>query len=295
MVMGASNYTFAEASLSQELADFVGSTIRGFEYFGCVPQSIVPDQLRSAVRGTDHYEPDINPTYLEMAQHYDVAVFPARPRKPKDKAKVETAVLIAQRWIVGKLRNRTFFELSELNEALAELVEDMNNRPFSKLPGTRKSAFEELDKPARPLPKARYQLTERRSARVNIDYHVEFDGRYYSVPYPLVHAQVEVRATRSLVELYLTQAPSRGPHCNYVVGTRVASHPRSFARRRTAVTVQSHRPDHHRDQVWPPERMVSWASTFGPAVATVVEQMLASGTLGCSPRIGEVYGYRAAL
>ncbi len=289
MVMGASNYTFAEASLTQRLADFVGSTIRGFEYFGGVPQGIVPDQLRSAIRGTDRYEPDVNPTYLEMAQHYDVAVFPARPRKPKDKAKVEAAVLVAQRWILARLRNRTFFELSELNEAIAELVEDMNNRPFSKLCGTRKSAFDELDKPAmRPLPQVRYELSERRLARVNIDYHVEFDGRYYSVPYPLVHARVEVRATSSVVELYLTQAPSRGPHCGHAVGTRVASHPRSFARRGTAVTVQSHRPEHHRDQVWPPERMVSWASKFGPAVATVVEQMLARYVIA-------EQGYRACL
>jgi transposase len=125
-------------------------------------------------------------------------------------------------------------------------------------------------------------------ARVNIDYHVEFDGRYYSVPYPLVHAQVEVRAPSSMVELYLTQTPSRGVHGNYVVGTRVASHPRSFARRGTAVTVQSHRPEHHRDQVWPPERMVSWASKFGPAVATVVEQMLARYVIA-------EQGYRACL
>lgn len=290
MAMGASNYTYAEASLTQQLADFVGSTIRGFEYFGGVPQGIVPDQLRSAVRGSDRYEPDINPTYLEMAQHYDVAVFPARPRKPKDKAKVEGAVLIAQRWILAKLRNRIFFELSELNEAIGELVDDMNNRPFSKLGGSRKSAFEELDRPAmRPLPKVRYELSERRLARVNIDYHIEFDGRYYSVPYPLVHAQVEVRATSSVVELYLKQAPSRGVmHCNYAVGARVASHARTFARRGTAVTVLSHRPEHHRDQVWPPERMVSWASRFGPAVATVVEQMLARYVIA-------EQGYRACL
>ncbi len=289
MVLGASNYVFAEATLTQTLPDFVASTIRGFEYYGAVPLGVVPDQLRSAVRGPDRYEPDINPTYLEMAQHYGVAVFPARPHRPKDKAKVEAAVLLAQRWIVARLRNRTFFELGELNQAIGDLLEELNNRPFKKLQGTRKSAFEELDKPGmRPLPAVRYELSTRRLARVNIDYHVEFDGRYYSVPYALVHAQVEVRATNSLVELFLKQPPSRGMHCHYAVGTRVASHHRSHGRRGTAVTDAGHRPEHHQDQVWPPDRLLNWASKFGPAVATVVEQMLARYVI-------TEQGYRACL
>ena len=191
MVLGASNYTYAEASYTQKLQDFVGSTIRAFEFFGGVPRVLVPDQLRSAVKGPDRYEPDINTTYLELAQHYDTTVVPARPRKPRDKAKVEAAVLIAQRWVLAKLRNRTFFELSELNQAIWELLDELNERPFQKLEGSRASTFEELEKPALlPLPALRYELSERRAARVNIDYHVDFDHRYYSVPFKLVHENV---------------------------------------------------------------------------------------------------------
>ena len=141
MLLGASNYTCAEASYSQKLPDFVNSTIRAFEFYGGVPQIIVPDQLRSAVKGPDRYEPDINETYLDMAQHYGVTVVPARPRRPKDKAKVETAVLIAQRWILARLRNRVFFELGELNQAIWELLDELNARPFQKLQGSRESSF----------------------------------------------------------------------------------------------------------------------------------------------------------
>jgi transposase len=276
MVLGASNYTFAEATLSQSLPDFVGSTTRGFEFYGGVPEIIVPDQLRSAVTGPDRYEPDINATYLEMAQHYQVAVIPARPGKPKDKSKVEGAVLIAQRWILAKLRNRSFFSLAELNVAIAELVADLNSRPFKKLEGCRASAFETIDRPAlRPLPLRRYELAERRAARVNIDYHVEHDGRLYSVPYALVHRKVEVRATVTTVELFHD-------------GERVASHLRSHGPRGTAATNEQHRPRNHREQVWPPERLIAWGASFGPAVARVVEQTLAR-------YVNPEQGYRACL
>jgi transposase len=152
MVLGASNYVYAEASYTQRLPEFVGSTIRGFEFYGAVPEVIVPDQLRSAVKGPDRYEPDINETYLEMAQHYGVAVVPARPRKPKDKAKVEAAVLLAQRWILAKLRNCVFFELSELNQAIWELLDELNARPFQKLDGSRASAFEEFGQASHAAP-----------------------------------------------------------------------------------------------------------------------------------------------
>jgi transposase len=279
MVLGASNYTYAEATHTQKVADFVGSTIRGFEYFGGVPQVIVPDQLRSAVKGPDRYEPDINATYLEMAQHYGTTVLPARPRKPKDKAKAEVAVLVVQRWILAKLRNATFFTLADLNYAIAELLEDLNSRPFQKLDGTRATAFAEIDKPAlQSLPAIRYELAERRIARVNIDYHVEYDGHYYSVPYTLVHQQVEVRATDNVVELFLKCTSRRGAASAttaYADGERVATHCRSYARRGTAVTEGTHRPVNHNDQLWPPERLVRWAAKFGPSVEIVVSQMLA--------------------
>src|SRR6185295_10811923 len=229
MVLGASSYTYAEATLTQRLPDFVGSTIRGFEFFNGVPEVLVPDQLRSAVKGPDRYEPDLNATYLEMAQHYGVVVIPARPRRPKDKAKVETAVLIVQRWILAKLRNRTFFELDELNRAVAELLEELNHKPFQKLDGCRASAFEKLERPVmRALPPVRYELAERRKARVNIDYHIVYDGRYYSVPHQLVHQAVEVRATGGTIEIFLS-------------GERVATHRRSYAPRGAAVTDPAHR------------------------------------------------------
>ncbi|KYF57923.1 hypothetical protein BE08_25875 [Sorangium cellulosum] len=156
-VLGASNYTYAEATRSQKLADFVGSTVRMFECFDGVPEVLVPDQLRSAVSGPDRYEPDVIPTYLEIAQHYGVTVIPARPRKPRDKAKVEGGVLIAQRWILASLRNRSFFSLAELNAAIALLLDRLNARPFQRLDGCRRTAFESLDKSAmRPLPAQRY-------------------------------------------------------------------------------------------------------------------------------------------
>jgi transposase len=275
-VLGASNYTYAEAIRTQALQDFVGATIRGFEYFGAVPEVLVPDQLRSAVKGPDRYEPDINATYLEMAQHYGVTVIPARPRRPRDKAKVEAGVPVVQRWILARLRHRTFFSLDALNEAIWELLEELNARPFQKLEGCRRSAFEKLDRPAMSrLPALRYELAERRSARVNIDYHVEYDHRYYSVPHPLVHERVEVRATVTLVEIFLH-------------GERIASHRRSHGPRGSAVTDAGHRPRNHRDQVWPPERLIGWGTKFGPSVATVIELTL-------SRYVNPEQGYRACL
>jgi transposase len=263
-VLGASNYTFAEATLTQRLADFVASTIRALEHFGGVPAVLVPDQLRSAVSGPDRYEPDINATYLEMAQHYGVAVIPARPRKPKDKAKVEGGVLIAQRWILACLRNRTFFTLDELNLAIDELLEKLNRRPFQKLDGCRRSAFETLDRPAlKPLPPTRYEKADWKKATVHIDYHVAFDDRFYSAPHALIGMRVELRATSSTVEIL------HG-------GERVASHPRSRAPKGTCVTSEQHRPPAHRAvTAWPPDRMLAWAASFGPSVARVVELMMA--------------------
>lgn len=263
MTLGASSYTYAEATDTQRLADFVGATVRGFEYFGCVPDVLVPDQLRSAVSGPDRYDPDINSTYLEMAKHYSVAVIPARPAKPRDKAKVENAVLVVQRWILARLRNRRFWNLGELNEAIGELVEELNNRPFQKLEGSRRSAFEALERPAmRSLPARRYEMGIWARAKVHIDYHVAFDHRFYSVPVALVGMRVEVRATQSVVEIF-----SRGE--------RVASHTRSYGPKGAAVTHEEHRPHAHRQYgQWPPARLVAWATTLGPNIALVVERML---------------------
>jgi len=268
MVLGASNYTYAEATRTQELGDFVGATVRGLSYFGAVPELLVPDQLRSAVKRPDRIEPEINATYAEMAQHYRTAVVPARPRKPRDKAKVEGGVLIAQRWIVACLRNRRFFSLEELNAAIRELLEKLNTRPFQKLEGCRRSAFEQLDRPAmRPLPARRYELgVWKLGVGVNIDYHIEYAHRFYSVPCTLINGRVDVRVTATVVELWHDR-------------TRVASHERSYGPRGTSVTKPEHRPRAHREWGdWPPERLVGWASQTGPKTAEVVAAILGHRT-----------------
>lgn len=178
-VLGASNYCYAEATLSQTLPDWINSHVRAFEFFGGVPQIVVPDNLKSGVTKACRYEPEINSTYAEMAAHYNVAVIPARPRKPKDKAKVEVGVQVVTRWILARLRKQKFFSLAELNRAIDGLVGGLNHRPFKKLPGCRRSAFEAIDQPAlRPLPAEQYVYAEWKKVRVNIDYHVEIDGHY---------------------------------------------------------------------------------------------------------------------
>jgi transposase len=262
-VLGASNYTFAEATLTQSLADFCASTVRGFEFFGCTPRIAVPDQLRSAVSGPDRYDPEINPTYAELSVHYDVAIIPARTGEPRDKAKVETGVLIAQRWIIACLRNRTFFSLADLNAAIAELLVRLNNRPFKKLEGCRRSAFESIDRPAmRALPPTRWEFALWKKARVNIDYHVAYDGRLYSVPHNLVGELTDLRITTSVVEIFLR-------------GKRVASHARLWTPKGSASTVPEHRPKSHREYgAWPPSRIISWAGSIGPSVSALVGDIL---------------------
>lgn len=263
MVLGASNYTYAEATYTQSAPDFIDATIRGLEYLGCVPEILVPDQLRAAVTGPDRYDPEINPAYLEMARHYEVAVIPARPRKPRDKAKVEVGVQIAQRWILACLRNLTFFSLAELNRAIWTLLERLNARPFQKLEGCRRTAFESIDRPAmRALPAVRFERGEWKKQKANVDYHVEFDDRYYSVHCTLMRARVEVRATRHIVEIFHR-------------GQRVASHRRSYGPKGTYVTHPEHMPKAHRDYgKWPPERMRNWGRSLGPNVGSVVDAIL---------------------
>jgi transposase len=277
MVLGASNYTFAEATRSQTSKDFIASIVRGLEFFGGVPEVLVPDQLRSAVTGPDRYDPDINASLLELAQHYDTAIIPARPRKPRDKAKVEAGVLVAQRWIIARLRHRRFFTLDELNIAIAELLEDLNRRAFKKLPGCRQSAFESIDRPKlKPLAARRFEPAEVSWPRVNIDYHVVFGDHYYSVPHSLVGERVELRATTSTVEIL------HG-------GERVSSHLRSYGPAGTPVTCEAHRPASHHDYgKWPPERLVGWAGKLGPHVERV-----AAMTLAQYPR--PEMGYRVVL
>ena len=176
-VLGASNYTYAEATRTADLPAWIGSHVRALEYLGGVPAALIPDNHKCGVLHPDRYEPDLHPTYLDLARHYGTTILPTRVRRPKDKAKVETAVLIAERWILAALRNRTFFSLPELNAGIWELLERLNTRPFRKLPGCRRTLFETLDQPAlRPLPATPYVFAEWKRARANIDYHVDMSG-----------------------------------------------------------------------------------------------------------------------
>lgn len=261
-VMGGSNFTYAEATWTQGLADWTGSHVRAFSFMGAVPHCIVPDNLRSGVTKACRYEPEINPTYQELATHYGCAVIPARVRRPKDKAKVEGAVLIAQRFILAGLRKRTFFSLAEANAAIRERLVLLNYRPFRKLPGCRQSRFDELDHPAMlPLPETPYQYAQWKKARVHIDYHVELEGHFYSVPHRLVKEQVDVRYTETTIE------------CFYKA-VRVASHRRSLLAGRHT-TVAEHMPKAHREFAeWTPQRIIAWAAQTGAATAQVVEAIL---------------------
>ena len=261
-VLGASNYTFACASWSQKQADWLHAHVQAFEFFGGVPELVVPDNLKSAVRKTHRYEPDINPSYQQLASHYQCVIVPARPYKPRDKAKAEVAVQIVERWIMARLRHQTFFTLVSLNQAIRLLLADLNQRPFKKLPGTRLSQFEQLDKPAlRALPAQPYQYADIKQARVHIDYHIEYDKHYYSVPHPLVKQAVEVHATDSLVVI-----------CHQ--GQRVASHPRSY-RQGAHSTCQEHMPQAHQAMYgWSPERFLDWADDIGAETREVVSCLL---------------------
>lgn len=263
-VFGASNYTFAEATRSQSLPDWIGSHVRAFTFFGGVPEVVVPDNLRSAVTKSCRYEPDLNPTYQDMAGHYNTAVVPARVRKPQDKAKAENGVLVVERWILAKLRNRRFFSMTELNRAISELLRDLNNRPFKKLDGCRLSHFEAIDRPAlRPLPLTPYEFAEWKKVRVNVDYHIEAERHYYSVPHSLVGKQLDLRLTASTVECFHR-------------GKRVASHRRSRLQGRHT-TVHEHMPRKHRQYAgWPPDRFIRWANDIGPYTGKLATTILAS-------------------
>ena len=263
-VLGASNYTFAEATWTQSLADWTGSTARALAFFGGVPRLLIPDNLKAAVTKACRYEPTLTRTYADLAAHYGCAVLPARPSKPKDKAKVEVAVQVVERWILARLRHETFFSLLSLNLAIRELLGDLNTRAFKRLPGTRRAQYEALDLPAlAPLPRSPYEYAEWKRARVSIDYHIEVDRHFYSVPHPLVRREVDVRLTARTLEVF---------HA----GKRVAAHPRS-PRRGAHTTVADHMPKAHRAHLeWSPSRFLRWASEIGEQTRRIVEQTFAT-------------------
>ena len=262
--LGASSYTYAEVLRSQELDCWIGAHIRAYEFFGGVTAIVVPDNVKSGVKLACRYEPDLNRTYSDLAEHYGTVVIPARPRKPRDKAKVESAVGVISTQVLAPLRNERFFSLQEANRAIAAGVEALNERKFQKIDASRKSLYEQLDKPAlKPLPPERYIFARWKKARVHIDYHIQVENNYYSVPYQLVKEEVDVRFTDSVVEVLFR-------------GRRVASHVRSFGRG-VYVADDQHRPASHRKHLeWTPSRLIRWASDIGPATARVVGDIISS-------------------
>jgi transposase len=263
-VLGASNYTYAEAHESQDLPNWIGAHVRMFEFFGGASEIVVPDNVKAGVKHPCRYEPDLNPTYQDLAQHYGTAVIPTRSRKPRDKAKAEVGVQVVERWILARLRNRTFFSLAELNQAIRDLLQELNSRPMEHLECSRRELFEELDRPVlKPLPEVPYEFATWKKARVNIDYHIEFEKHYYSVPYTLIGKEVYVRATQSTIEIFFNNG-------------RVASHARVKSPGRHT-TVAEHMPlAHQKYQEWSPERMTRWAQTIGPHTAQLVQALMES-------------------
>ena len=250
--LGASSYTYAWASLSQDLPSWIEANVRALTFFAGVPEILVPDNLKTGIKRPCYYEPDINPTYHKMAQHYGTVVIPARIRKPKDKAKVESAVLVAERWILAALRNHIFFSIEELNKAIAEKLQELNIRKFKKMDGSRRSLYETIDRPAlKALPSIPYVYAECKKARVSIDYHIEIEDHYYSVPYQLIKEQVEVWLSATTVEVLFKNC-------------RVASHARSYEKYKHT-TLTEHMPKSHQKYLeWTPSRILDWAGKNGP-------------------------------
>ena len=264
-VLGFSNYVFSEATSSQELSCWIGSHVRCFEFLGGVPALLVPDNLKSGITTPDLYEPLANETYREMAEHYSVAIFPARVKRPRDKAPAEQSVQLVTRWILARLRSRTFFDLVSLNQAIRLLLDDINRRPFKGgRSGSRQELFLSQEKAAlSPLPSTRYELARWKKAKVHIDYHVEVDHHFYSVPYALIHQEVRIRITDTVVEVFHN-------------GARVASHRKDPAPGRHT-TLSAHMPESHQAvSGWNAERFLSWAAKVGPATQQIIARLLSS-------------------
>ena len=274
--LGASSYTFAMATRSQTLPEWLDCHVRMYAFYQGVSALSIPDNLRAGVSAADRYEAELNPSYRELAEHYGTCVIPARVRKPRDKAKVEAAVLVAQRWILAVLRHRTFYSLAELNAAIAELLVKLNDRVMRHVKESRRSLYERLDRPAlQPLPPTPYEFAEWKRAKVNIDYHVSFDDHYYSVHHSLIGEELWCRATHGTVELLHKSK-------------RIASHLRSFVKY-GYTTNPEHRPASHRAHLeWTPSRLIDWGHTIGPQTAALVEHVIRS-----KPHPEQ--GYRSAL
>jgi len=274
--MGASGCAYAEATRSETLPDWLGSHVRALEFYGAAPTIIVPDNPKVGVTRADRYEPDLQRSYEEMAGHYRCVVIPARPYRPKDKSRVELSVLLTYRWILARLRHQRFLSLEDLNAAIRPLLTLLNDRPFQRLPGSRRSVFEALDRPAmRALPSTSYVFAEWKELTVAFDYHVDIDGHYYSVPHALVGYTAWARYSASSVEVFFRSE-------------RVATHVRSY-QRGVHTTIAEHMPKSHRAHAeWSPRRLIQWGESIGPNTGAVVEHLLRS-----KPHPEQ--GYRACL
>ena len=262
-VLGASSFSCAEATWTQTLADWIGAHTRALAAIGGVPKLLVPDNTKVAVIKACFYDPQVARTYADMAAHYQTAVLPARPGKPRDKAKVESCVLIVERWLLGRLRKQRFYGLAELNQAIHAMLVHLNDRrPIRRLGVTRRQLLEELDRPAlKPLPAEPYVFAEWRARRVGLDYHIDVDGHYYSVPYRFAREQVEVRLTAQTLEVFRK-------------GERIAAHLRSSGNHRHT-TVPDHMPSSHRRYAnWTIERIRGQARLIGPSTALLCELIL---------------------
>lgn len=261
-VLGASSYTYAEASFSQALPSWLLAHVHMFEFFGGVPGAVVPDNLKSGVKSPDRYEPEINPSYQDMATHYGTCILPARVRKPKDKAKVEAAVLVAQRWILMRLRKKIFHSLPEMNAAIAECLAIINARVMREIGKSRHTLWQELDRQAlKPLPPSRYEFAAWNKARLQINYHIRVDDHFYSAPYLLIHKELWCRATAETIEVFHQ-------------GMRVASHSRSFVKFKYT-TDKAHMPPAHRSVAeWTPERITRWAAQIGAKASAVTDHIM---------------------
>lgn len=276
-VLGASNATYAEATEDQKLPAWIQCQVHALEYFGGVPKIIVPDQPRTLISKSCRYDPEMNPTYQEFARHYSTCIIPARPRRPRDKAKVEAGVLIAQRWIIAALRNHAFYSIDEVNEAIDLCLEKLNGKLLRKLKRSRRDLLLEVDKPALlPLPEKRFEFAEWKvGARVNMDYHVEFEKNYYSAPFQYAREEMDLRATAKTVEIFLK-------------AKRIASHVR-LAGQFNYSTIREHMPRSHQEHLdWTPSRIVKWAEKVGPSTAELVTTIM-------TERTHPEQGYRTCL
>jgi transposase len=262
-VLGASNFTYAEPTETEQLPEWISCQVNAFHFFEGVPALVVPDQPRTVVRIPCRYDPAIQATFEDMARHFGTCVLPARPRRPKDKAKVEQGVLLAERWIIARLRNRRLVGIRAVKEAVRELLPQLNDRPMRKLNKSRRQLFEEIERAAlRPLPERPYEYSEWKiGASVNVDYHIAFNKHLYSVPYQHIHKKVDVRATAATIEVFLNH-------------NRIASHIRSYVPHRFT-TIPEHMPKSHREHLeWTPSRIVNWGKKIGPSTALLIERIL---------------------